>query len=246
MKCNKNGFIATSILYSFFLVFVMTLLTIIGTYAHNRILLNSVKKTTMEELNSLSEKNLAFLDKRSYSKYETVSYAGETWNVISDDGNSVKLILSSGLTWDTITSALSYAGIYNVSSGNRILMCSNTYLRFYCSYAGSEITQYNYYNWNNSLAKVVVEYWYNNHMYLQKYKDKEGLQLMSFSDNAGYYYNEYIRIPLSGEYNDASTWSLTLYSTYNGISYININSSSVTSYTNYKTIRPVISVKKAS
>ncbi len=43
MKLNNKGFIAISLIYSFFLVFLITLLAVVSDYAHNRVLLNDVK-----------------------------------------------------------------------------------------------------------------------------------------------------------------------------------------------------------
>lgn len=44
MLKNKNGFIATSIIFSFFIVFLMLLVINLTSYAQNRILMNQVKK----------------------------------------------------------------------------------------------------------------------------------------------------------------------------------------------------------
>lgn len=50
---NKKGFIATSILYSFFIVFCAMLLTYIGVLGHNSILVNKEKDLINEELHSM-------------------------------------------------------------------------------------------------------------------------------------------------------------------------------------------------
>ncbi len=64
MKNNK-GFIAISLIYSFFLVFLMVLLAILTNYTQERILLNDVKKETQEYLNTIKdfEKKLANIAK---------------------------------------------------------------------------------------------------------------------------------------------------------------------------------------
>lgn len=43
---KKDGFIAISLIYSFFLVFLALLFSIAMDYSENRILLNDVKKET--------------------------------------------------------------------------------------------------------------------------------------------------------------------------------------------------------
>ena len=96
MKNNK-GFIAISLIYSFFLVFLMTLLSIIVDYAHNRILLNDVKKTTQEKLNGLSEFNPIRLENKAYTIGEVVSYADDKWVVIRNNSTSVILMLERSL-----------------------------------------------------------------------------------------------------------------------------------------------------
>ena len=50
---NKKGFIATSILYSFFIVFCAMLLTYIGVLGHNSILVNKEKDLIDKELHSM-------------------------------------------------------------------------------------------------------------------------------------------------------------------------------------------------
>ncbi len=52
MKKKKNGFIATSLIYSFFLIFLMVLLSIVATYSHNRIILSELKKSISNNLSN--------------------------------------------------------------------------------------------------------------------------------------------------------------------------------------------------
>lgn len=48
---KKNGFIATSLIYSFFLVFITLFLTIIADYLQNKVLLNTIESDIKEDLN---------------------------------------------------------------------------------------------------------------------------------------------------------------------------------------------------
>ena len=49
---NKKGFIATSLIYSFFLIFITLFLTIIADYLQNKVLLNTIEKGIKEDINN--------------------------------------------------------------------------------------------------------------------------------------------------------------------------------------------------
>ena len=49
---NKNGFIATSLIYSFFLIFITLFLTIIADYLQDKVLLSTIEKGIKDEINS--------------------------------------------------------------------------------------------------------------------------------------------------------------------------------------------------
>ena len=49
---KKNGFIATSLIYSFFLIFITLFLTIIADYLQDKVLLNTIEKGIKDDLNS--------------------------------------------------------------------------------------------------------------------------------------------------------------------------------------------------
>ena len=48
---NKKGFIATSLIYSFFLVFIALFLTIIADYLQDKVLLNTIEEGIKADLN---------------------------------------------------------------------------------------------------------------------------------------------------------------------------------------------------
>ena len=54
MKKNNKGFIATSLIYSFFLVFLALLLAILGTYITTNRVLNTYNKSIKNKLNLLT------------------------------------------------------------------------------------------------------------------------------------------------------------------------------------------------
>ena len=53
---HKNGFIATSLIYSFFLIFLAIIANILFSYAHNRILLNNINEGILDDLNESIKK----------------------------------------------------------------------------------------------------------------------------------------------------------------------------------------------
>ena len=246
MKKNNKGFIAISLIYSFFLVFLVTLLMILANYAHNRVLLSSVKKETQNYLNGLAEFKPVQLEKKDYMEGEEVNVASNSWIVLEDEGTEVRLILKRNLTETEISEALSLQELNNIANSNTISMCLNTYHPKYCHYSSN--STFSEYKWSTSLAKIVLEYWFENSAILKKARDTGNLVKQDFSDGKELY-NEYIRLPLAAEsslVNDPNCWSLTFSYRADGISYLNIQGTNVPAHSTYKTIRPVIKIKKAS
>lgn len=58
---NNKGFIATSLIYAFFLVFVAVVATVLATYAHNRILVDNVNSGVVDDLNKSIENKYVLL-----------------------------------------------------------------------------------------------------------------------------------------------------------------------------------------
>lgn len=243
MKNNK-GFIAISLIYSFFLVFLMTLLAIVANYTHNRILLNDVKKTTQKKLNDLSEFNPISLENKTYKTKDIVTYAGDSWEVISDNENNVTLILSRSLTKTELTSSIS-SKYHSAIKENAMNMCFSSYDSNYCCYAGSEIGKYNLYYWDDSLVKNVIDIWLLNNALLQKAIVRGTLVEMSFSDGRQNY-SSYIRIPVNNEYSNENIWTLTYAGESSKQSLVYVNNSGVVAHTTQKEIKPIIQVKKAT
>ncbi len=246
MKNNK-GFIAISLIYSFFLIFIITLLMIVSNYAKNRVLLNEVKNSTQEYLNNLAGFNPVYLVNKNYSVNEAVLYIDENWKVLKDEGEFVTLILNRALNVTEINRALTNNSLTGVSNSNKTLMCGNEPNHSICNYKKTGTTiEYAYYNWNISIAYKVVQDWFYNNPSLQKASSIGSLKNMSFSDNIKNY-SDFIRIPIAQEFsiiNNTNIWYLTSSSRTDGISYNNIGGTNVSTHNNYKEIRPVISVKK--
>lgn len=71
---KKNGFIATSILYSFFLVFITLFVGLIGNYFQNKVLLtnlNDASKNIIKKINNLKTSDLKVGDHVNFKLSET-------------------------------------------------------------------------------------------------------------------------------------------------------------------------------
>ncbi len=246
MKKNNKGFIAISLIYSFFLVFLITLLMIVRDYAHNRILLNDVKIETQEYLNGLAEFNPVSLENRNYEVNEEIKFGNENWKVLQDVGANVVLVLNRILSKEEIEKTLSNVGLPGLNANEAISMCKNGYNPVICNYQDS--VTFNYYTWGTSIVKKVVEDWLSTDATLQKAIQIGSLQSMTYSDGIKNY-NSFIRIPIESEFsivNDEGIWYLTSSSNMAGISYLKIGPNTISSHNNYKSIKPVIMVKKAT
>ncbi len=248
---KKNGFIAISLIYSFFLVFLLTLVTIMVNYVHNRILLNDVKVVIQDKLNGLSEFYPVTVENKTYQVNDTISYANDNWKVIQDLGASVLLILDRGLNNTELKSSLG-AEYHSAISNDTINMCLNGYDPLVCCYKSASVLDYNLYDWDTSLVKKVVDSWLQNNGILQRAIARGKMEQMTFSDgnksSTISTYTAYIRIPTNNEYPSTgqTAWNLTSDNVVNGQSYIKVNNSSHIAHTVKKQVRPVIQVKKAT
>lgn len=251
---NNKGFIAISLIYSFFLVFLIVLLSVVANYAHNRILLNDVKVTIKEKLNDLSEFNPIYLENKTYTLNEVVRYANDNWIVLSNTSRGVRLLLERSLTNQELLAALESSGISCdlIVQENKINMCLPWYSSIFCSYKNATVGQYNEYSWSISVVKKVVDAWFNENALLQKALARGALNQQEFFDRNSNTYKEYIRIPLSGELDSLnnediskSTWSLTFKKLDSGKNIISLNEEkSVIAHETKLEIRPIIWVKK--
>lgn len=238
MKNNK-GFIAISLIYSFFLIFLITLLTIVNSYVHNRVLLNNVKKETQSYLENITLFVNDELASNNYNPKDIIKQWGEEWVVLKDEGNSVEVILNRNLTNEEITDANNYLRIpTSAFNGEEMQMClNNNYRNIYCSRTR------NYY-WSISVVKNILDRWYENKI------SSRGLETnllkMSFTDNRRAY-TEFIRIPMESDYDLIPTdfrddiWYLTS----NSNNKIQIGDSEVSTYEEEKAIRPIIKFRKS-
>jgi len=258
MKDNK-GFIAISLIYSFFLVFFMVLLGIMADYIHNRILLNDIKKVTQKELNERSEFNpitLPFKD-GGYKSGDEVSFVNEKWLVTADsNGDYVTLVLKRALTNSELNAALKGKpdnesdDVYNRLLKSNVLQNAINEEKVYMCYKGIPTTEteienvcyfqdknyvgnYREYSWSISIVKYVVDYWYENNALLQRAQAQGGLESMN-GDILDLDYDPYVRVLTNEELyllgKTSSWWNYDLVTL--GVEY-------TTSYE----VHPVINVK---
>lgn len=93
---NKNGFIATSLIYSFFLIFVTLFLTIIADYLQDKVLLNTIEKGIKDEINNtMSIEDFEVGDMVFFDNNPGTENIFSEWVVAKVDYIGQKLILYS-------------------------------------------------------------------------------------------------------------------------------------------------------
>lgn len=279
---KKNGFIAISLIYSFFLVFLMIMLSSSIKNAETRLMLQAIKDDIKANLNNESEFIITTLPEKNpitnedYKNGDEINFVGESWLIIENRENTVVLILKRALNKEEITSSLEIESnntdYFNNScneSSCKIRMCMPTYYSNLCFYQSP--TNYEYYKWENSVAKKVLESWFESNTNLQKacrlqfdsslgkrVCSKDTITLMTFQDNL-VENQDYIRlateqeallgsstwVPNNGGYLSTESWSLTHHSYSNGKSYIYTNKREIIESLEVRTLRPVIEVKKS-
>ncbi len=209
---KKNGFMATSLIYSFFLVFLMLMALIISKNVSNRILLSSLKNEIRSELNEDEAFVVDTLKKGTYAVGDMVSYAGEDWQVITNKTTSLILVLKRALKMDEIRSTLSYLptdtsyfGTCDVNNC-RVRSCRSVksfdpqnppegiYGRENCYYDPQNPTQYLKPAWKPNANQVqtqdygeriistVVTNWFHTHQGLQRALELNQLNALQFND----------------------------------------------------------------
>lgn len=100
---KKNGFIATSILYSFFLIFLTLFIGLVANFLHNRILLAKIEDTSREILFGINNTKLTDLSVGDHIKFRTndlIVDSNATWTLAktTTSGDNVTLYFISDLT----------------------------------------------------------------------------------------------------------------------------------------------------
>lgn len=133
MKKNQ-GFIATSLLSSFFLVFIAMLLALVSTLLHNRVLLNNVITSIKEELSETGTRTLGLAEVGSYVDIPVFS-TGITVNT-----ENIKWIIASHNTTNkTVTMVSDQIVITSKSHQNNNVLQEdlNRYFNLYTTGTGA-------------------------------------------------------------------------------------------------------------
>ncbi len=151
---NNKGFIATSLIYSFFLVFVAVISTIIATYAHNRILINNINDGIVDDLNtSIANKYISLENILKNSDFET----NDAWSI---EGNA------SFTTNESEDFKISYRGFESlkINTGNSAIKQTVNlegkyyYARYYLFRNGTITGYSNLALWDANTNKIVADF----------------------------------------------------------------------------------------
>ncbi len=266
---QKNGFIAVSMIYSFFLVFLMIVLASSAKNAQTRQLLRTIKEDVKEELNQKEFIVIHLPKEEEYQISQEIDFVGDIWQVVENKTDSVVLVLKRELNTKEILESLeaemdneTFFGEMCNESFCYVKMCTSKFSSKFCYYENQ--SNYLNYQWNNSIIKYVLERWLEKNVNLQKicrgqYNQemekricqKDTLMEMTFSDGISSQ-KGYIRIPTNEEIQNAPTWlsnnlnawTLTKEKVINGKNYIYSFTNSVIADEISMGIRPVIEVRK--
>ena len=109
---KKNGFISTSIIYSFFLIFVTLFLGLILNYTHNRILLNRVNEAAINDINKIKNARISNLNVGDYVLFELKEEEQDKMNQTS---YILANIYEDG-TYEFLSTTTTFNSMYNSNS----------------------------------------------------------------------------------------------------------------------------------
>ncbi len=204
-KERKKGFIATSLIYSFFLVFALLMASILAVASENRILVNAIKDDIYDNLEQKSAYLVSSLDAdKNYEVGTDVSFARENWVVVNDSGKTVTLILKRALTMQELASSIGemsekkqeYYGECS-KDGCLVRSCRNVSLsstlgQTYCYYYNSSVYRkpsflptYDERNdkFGQTITSKALESWFTTHSGLSTVYKKGKLVSQSFTTN---------------------------------------------------------------
>ena len=229
---NKKGFLATSMIYSFFLVFLMLMVTILASSVSNRILVGRIKEDIRSEIDGQESFVIGSLESKTYQIGEVVNFASENWQVIQDKGNTVVLVLQRSLTKQEIISAIGqdgntqFYGTCNTDTDCQVRACFNATStsmggQMYCYFFSGNAnlyripswkptnTQVQNQNYGQTIVSAVVNSWFNAHQGLQRVLANNKLVEMNINDGA-LTTKGYVRIPMTSEVSNttnANKWA---------------------------------------
>lgn len=233
---KKNGFIATSIIYSFFLVFGLLMAAILAKSVENRLLVRTIQEDIRNEMSEQSGFIVDSLENRTYTVNEVVNFANETWRVVRDKGGTVLLILNRSLTQSEIATALnrdaSNTEFYGTCTTTSCMVraCRDYYAgQDFCYLYSGNTNLYRRPAWRPTASQVnidiigygrtivstALDYWFTYHRGLQRALDKDKLQAFNFSDGVYNYPqsgqgNIYVRTLLTSEISSNASFASSL------------------------------------
>ena len=102
---KRDGFIASSILYSFFLVFITLFIALIINYIHNQVLINTLDEASWEMLLGINNTKISDLEVGEHIKFamqpgQQIMNENATWTVayIEENGDDLTYYFFSDLT----------------------------------------------------------------------------------------------------------------------------------------------------
>ena len=132
---NNKGFIATSLIYSFFLIFITLFLTIIADYLQNKVLLNTIEKGIKDDINStmgiqdfevgsliglstdtcdITTAKLYVISKVDYNNNTIILYSLDT---TTDESNDIRTDIDTGYMNATYYNKILYS--FKDNTGNK-------------------------------------------------------------------------------------------------------------------------------
>lgn len=150
---KKNGFIATSLIYSFFLVFIALIATLLNNYIANKTILERYNENAEENLNNdtFSVQFIAY-GAEAYSEY---NYSYRLTNLLQD--GSLSTVNKTGSSW--IKSGTISTSFYE-SSNPRYLNVSSATSNSHFYFEFPTVQDHKYYfaikNWQNTDTAIEV------------------------------------------------------------------------------------------
>ncbi len=86
---NKKGFVASSILYSFLIVFVALIMTIIANYAYNRVLMNRISDDIKKEVETTNDNDISgAIAPEIGARFTPITYVDNHWIVANSNNKN--------------------------------------------------------------------------------------------------------------------------------------------------------------
>lgn len=82
---KKNGFIATSLLYAFFLVFISLFIVLLLNFLHNRVLISKINENVRENLTGINNRKISDMNIGDFVKWKNLNPTAKT-NPMSENG----------------------------------------------------------------------------------------------------------------------------------------------------------------